>query len=97
MIDKIKILLGIADTTKDSLLNVLLDNAKDFATDYCNLDDYDTKFDSIIMKMVLESYNKLGAEGTSSKNYSGISESYTDDYSPAIYKQLNKHRHLKML
>jgi len=97
MIDNIKILLGITDASKDTLLQLLINDAKDFATAYCNLEIYETKLDNIIIKMVIERFNKLGSEGINSKNYSGISESYADDYNPTIYKQLNKNRRLKML
>jgi hypothetical protein len=97
LLDTIKILLGITDTDSDALLNVLIANAQDFIVDYCNLSAYDTALDNIAVKMVIEQYNKRGAEGISSKSYSGISESYTNDYSPTIYTQLNKHRRIKTL
>lgn len=97
MIDKIKALLNIQDTSKDALLEVLIDDAKAFVLVYCNIDAYITDLDSIVIRMVLESYNKLGAEGISNRNYSGISESYTNDYSPAIYKQLNLYRRIRLI
>ena len=46
-------------------------------------------------KLVCQRFNKLSADGISSQSYSGISESYTDDFSPMIYKSLRKHRKLR--
>ncbi len=97
MKEKIKALLNIQDTSKDAVLTILIEDAQAFVLDYCNIDTYSVSLDGIVIKMVLESYNKLGAEGVTSKNYSGISESYTNDYSPFIYKQLNKHRRIRMI
>lgn len=97
MLTKIKILLGISNTDKDGLLQVLIDDCMAFTVDYCNLLAYDTKLDSVVSSMVMEKYNKLGAEGINSRSFSGISESYNNDYSEAIYRQLNKNRKLKTL
>lgn len=94
ILDKIKLLLPNAN---DDILSLLIDLAKDFSINYCNLSEYNTALDNIIVKMVLEDFNKLGSEGISSKSFSGVSESYTTDYSAEIYKMLNKHRYLKTL
>lgn len=97
MLEKIKILLGISDTDSDALLNILIEEVQAFIIDYCNLTAYGIALDSVAIKMVIEQYNKCGSEGISSKSYSGISESYTDDYSATIYTQLDKHRRIKTL
>ena len=94
ILDKIKLLLPNAN---DDILSLLIDLAKDFSINYCNLSEYNATLDNIIVKMVLEDFNKLGSEGISAKSFSGISESYITDYSAEIYKMLNKHRHLKTL
>lgn len=92
MIDDIKILCNSTDTTT---LNLLINQCKSFAADYCNLKAYDEKLDNVVELMVCERFNKLSADGISSRSYSSISESYTDDFSPAIYKSLRKHKKLK--
>lgn len=97
MLETIKILLGISGTDKDSLLSALIAQAQSFVVSYCNLPSYDTKLDSIINSIVIEDFNKLGSEGIQSKGYSGLTESYLEDYSPSIYKQLNRHKKIKML
>lgn len=92
MIDDLQTLTNCQDT---SILNLLIYQCKMIATDYCNLDSYDEHLDEIVKVMVCERFNKLSADGISSQSYSGISESYTDDFSPMIYKSLRKHRKLR--
>lgn len=97
MLEKIKAYLGITDTSKDALLNILLDMAKAFAVDYCGLAAYDTALDNIVISMVVEDYNKMGDEGISSKSISGVSESYVDGYSVKIMAALKTHRKIKVV
>jgi len=92
MIDDLQTLTNSEDTTT---LNILINQCKTVATDYCNLEEYSDKLDEIVKVMVCERFNKLSADGISSQSYSGISESYTDDFSPMIYKSLRKHRKLR--
>lgn len=97
MLETIKTMLGISDTSKDNLLNCLIDNAKAFTVSYCGLSAYSTNLDSNTIKMVLEDYNKLGSEGIGNKSFSGLSESYNEDYSPAIYSILKRNRHARFI
>lgn len=92
MIDDLQALTKCEDT---QVLNLLINQCKLIATDYCNLDEYSEKLDEVVKVMVCERFNKLSADGISSQSYSGISESYTDDFSPMIYKSLRKHRKLR--
>lgn len=92
MIDDLQTLTNSADSIT---LNLLINQCKMIATDYCNLEEYDEALDEIVKIMVCERFNKLSADGISSQSYSGISESYTDDFSPMIYKSLRKHRKLR--
>lgn len=89
MLDKLMVLLGIsANDGKEELLELLIKNAKTFATLYCNLPEYSSDMDFIIMKMVVEDYNKIGSEGLESKSFSGVSENYIDGYSAGVLSQL---------
>ena len=91
MIEELKVLLKIDDTT---LIEALINETKEEVVNYCNLNEYDNKLDFIVKKIVRYKFNRLGYEGLTSQNYSGVSESYTADYEPSIYKALNKHRRL---
>lgn len=97
MLETIKLMLGISDTSKDALLNCLIDNAKAFAVSYCGLAEYSIALDNAVIKMILEDFNKLGSEGISGKSFSGLSENYNEDYSPAIYSILKRNRHARFI
>ena len=95
MLEKIKILLGLTDDSKDELLGVLIGICKDEALDFCNLEDYSTKLDSAVIGMVIEKYNKMESEGLTSGSSSGINESYIDGYSEIVLSKLRKNRKVK--
>lgn len=95
MLDKIKLLLSIADDTADDLLNTLIAICKEEAYIYCNLPEYNEKLDNIVVFMVIEKYNRIGSEGTESQSASGISATYESFYSEKIVKMLNKHRRVR--
>lgn len=95
MLDKIKILLGLTDDSKDELLNILIALCKDEAIDFCNLKEYSSKLDSAIIAMVIERYNKMGTEGISSVSTNGINESYENGYSEIVLSKLRKNRKVK--
>ena len=89
------ILKKLTNSSDESLLEILLEQCKLTAITYCNLDEYDSKLDNIVQQMVCERFTRLYSEGVSSRSYSGMSESYTDDFSPSIYKQLRRFRKLR--
>lgn len=97
MLDKVKILLGIADTSMDTLLSLLIDIAKADAVDYCHLAEYTEELDTPVIKMVIQLYNKRGNEGIQSLSFTGVSESYLSDYSEDVIRQLQRHRKLVAL
>ena len=99
MLDKIKMLLGIAedDDSKDDLLDVYINLCKDDAINFCNLSDYDSKLDSVVISMVIERYNARGTEGLSSVSGSGVNEHYKDGYSANIISNLIKHRKIRCI
>lgn len=94
MLEELKEYLGAEDTV---LLERLLENAKAWAADYCNMPAYDAKLDSAVWRMVCEDWNRAHSEGTGAKNYGGLSESYNDQYSPQVLTLLRKHRRLKRM
>ena len=90
MLERIKLVLGIDDNSYDTLLEVYIEDCKDIFQSYTHR-TYDTKYDSIIRKMVIELYNKRTTEGMASISSNGISESYLSNFSDYIIKQLNQH------
>lgn len=96
MLEKIKILLGISedDESRDELLSLLISIAKDDAIDFCHLAEYAAELDTVVIRMVIELYNKRGTEGMSQTSFAGVSEHYESDYSEAVVRQLVRHRRL---
>jgi len=99
MLEKIKMLLGIAeeDESKDDLINLLISLCKNEAVDFCNLPEYDSKLDSAVISMVIERYNARGTEGLSSVSGSGVNEHYKDGYSSNIISALIKNRKIRCI
>lgn len=95
MLDKIKLLVSMNEDTADDLLNTLIAICKEEAYVYCNLEEYDSKLDNIVVAMVIERYNRMGSEGAKSQSASGISASYDSFYSDKVVKMLNKHRKVR--
>ena len=65
--------------------------------EYCNREDLPPFTEPLILSMVLVQYNKLGAQGLTAQNYSGVSETFIDGYPQEIIKQLNRYRKLKTI
>lgn len=96
MLNRIKLLLGISGTEQDELLNVLIDICEQEALDYTHR-KMGTEVSNIVLSMVVERYNKLGSEGITSRSFSGVSESITNNYSDAVIHQLNLKRKIRII
>ena len=99
MLNKIKLLVGVSPTDEgqNELFEVLIEMAQQEAVEYCHLEEYNEKLNPTIIKMVIEKYNRLGSEGITSQNYSGVSESFAEGYSKDIIASLNRNRKLRMM
>jgi hypothetical protein len=47
--------------------------------------------------MVIQDYNRMGAEGLNSESYSGVSFNYQATYSEDIMKQLRRYRKIGVI
>ena len=97
MLEKIKLLLNASDDSLDELILTLISLCKEEAYSYCNLPEYDSKLDFIVIQMVIERYNRIGSEGATSQSSSGVSMNYDSFYSDKVVRLLNKFRKVKML
>jgi hypothetical protein len=66
MLDKIKLLLNKVDDSTDELITTLIAMCKEEAYIYCNLPEYNNQLDNVVVSMVIEKYNRIGSEGTTS-------------------------------
>lgn len=85
MLIKLKLLLGISDTSKDDLLVLLMEIANDIAKRniYPFVDDLNTivlgtKYDYWIIQASKEMYQNLGQENVRRYSENGLSIEYTD-------------------
>lgn len=95
MIEDIKLLLGITDASKDNLLNLLLENATEFAVSYTGNRDVEG-LRGCIQRIVVYDYNRMNTEGLTSESYSGINFNYSADYPEAVLKPLRRYRKVKI-
>ena len=91
MLEKVKLLLGIADNTKDDLLTLLIEQAVEEAIVYTHNECVD-ELNTSIIQMVVYKYNRIGTEGVESEGYSGVSFQYTSDYPENIMRGLRAKR-----
>ncbi len=103
MIEKLKILLGIEDNSKDYVLQLTIDIVKDMVLNYCNIKEIPSSLESVVIAMCIdkyraESYGSQTVEGKVSSISEGeVSVAYTYDNNSADilkdYKsQLNLYR-----
>lgn len=91
MLEKLKSLLGISDTSKDTLLLLLIDNAEQEYLSYTHRKEA-IGVENLLIQMAVYNYNRLGTEGVNSENYSGVAFNYSTDYPESIIRQLKSHR-----
>ena len=97
MLERIKLLLNIRDTSKDALLGELIANVEEFILNYTNNPECLDSLRSTEIVMVMHDFNRLGTEGLSTESYSGVSFGYTSGYGDDIMKALKKYRKVKVI
>ena len=79
----------------DALLRAVLDIVEEDFIDYTRCESLPENIDGLMVMMAKERINQFGAEGFASEGVAGSSVSFLDDYSPTIYKRMNKYRHIR--
>lgn len=95
MLEKLKAYLGITDNSKDSLLNIMLENAE--ASFEASTNQPAAAHPTILLKMVVEDFNRYGSEGIASLSFGSGSESVLEDYSAGLQKQIRKLKRMRVL
>lgn len=95
MIEEIKALLGITDTSKDTILSALVSMATAEAKEYTNREEKD--LGAVIRKMVVYQYNRIDSIGLTAEGYSGVSFNYATDYPTDIVRMLNSMKRVIVL
>lgn len=60
MLKKLKLLLGIAESDRDELLQYMLDTITDEILNYCNLDSLPVKLENIAVRMAADMWRNEG-------------------------------------
>lgn len=105
-VEKLKILLGITDDSKDILLQFTIENVEEIITNHCNIEEVPEGLYTTGYRMCMDLYRNenLGDEGNPLGSISSISEGDTstsfrsnitefkDSLLKDYKKQLNKYR-----
>ena len=95
--EEIKILLGeAAPNYSDALISLCYKQTIAEVEDYCRR-DIDTTLEYLAQQITVIKLNRMGSEGLASQGYSGVSESYLNDYPADIKALLNRKRRMKVI
>lgn len=76
---------------------MLIDLARQEFLDFTGRTDVPSAAEGLITSMVVEKFNRIGAEGLETQRYSSIDETFVDGYSANITLQLKRYRKVKLL
>lgn len=94
ILEQIKLL---SSNTNEALISLIIEKTIIEISDYTNIDfdENNQSMINVLVDMVVVKLNRLGTEGIASQSYSGVSESYIDEYPHYILKQLNSIKYSK--
>lgn len=90
MIDKLLLLLGTCECNEDTA-EMCLELAQAAVLDYIGRSSLPKTAESIVIKLAVIYYNRLGNEGESSRTEGGISQSFVTDIPEDIKRQLHNY------
>jgi len=97
MLKEIKLLLGdAAPNYSDDLIGLCLKQALAEVEAYCRR-ELDYELEMCAQRIAIIRLNRMGSEGLASQGYSGVSESYINDYPADIKTILNRKRRLRVI
>ena len=78
-LERIKVILGLdlEDTSEDTLLTILLENAISTICVYLNVGTFPASLEFIAQELAVARYRKIGAEGISTEKIDDISTTYS--------------------
>lgn len=105
--EQLKLLLGITDTAKDELLNLILTETEDFIKGYCHVDEVPLKLNTLVPFMAADLYRYKGygaevqasevksiTQGERTVQYNTVTRS--DEVFASYYKRLNPFRRARV-
>lgn len=79
MLDKIKLLLGIADTNRDDLISLLLTTAEKRLLVLIGADTLPAALEPLVIDVAVARFNRIGSEGLTSHTVEGETQSFSED------------------
>lgn len=92
MLNKIKIVLDLEGNSKDELLQIYLDGARDYILDYTKIKEIPTTLESVLIDMVVFQYRQKGVENTSTESKGSLYQSFIVSYPNNIMNRLNPYK-----
>ena len=90
-LEKLLVLLGEPPESDKGTVEVVLSMAEDAVLDYLGRDTIPQGAESIVIKLAVIYYNRLGNEGENSRSEGGISQSFCTDSPDDIKRQLQNY------
>lgn len=98
MLDKLKILLDMTGTDgDDELLKLLLSDAKQEVLDYTRRKEMISELETVVLRLAVVYYNRIGAEGQSGHTEGGISRTFETDIPPDLRRRLNRYIKVRVI
>jgi hypothetical protein len=91
MLNRLLVLLGNPHEYERETVEVCLSMAQDAVLDYIGRDTLPKGAESIVIKLAVIYYNRLGNEGENSRSEGGISQSFSNDIPADILRQLRNY------
>ncbi len=57
-LDKVKLILGIKDSSKNDLLNYFIESTEQKILNYCNREDFPRDLDNVLVEIVVDQYRQ---------------------------------------
>nr|DAF15069.1 MAG TPA: Head Tail Connector Protein [Caudoviricetes sp.] len=98
MLDKLKILLDMTGTDgDDELLKLLLSDATQEVLDYTRRKEMISELETVVLRLAVVYYNRIGAEGQSGHTEGGISRTFETDIPPDLRRRLNRYIKVRVI
>ena len=91
MLNRLLILLGNPPECNMETVETCLSMAQDAVLDYIQRDELPKAAESVVIKLAVIYYNRLGNEGETARTEGGISQSFNSDIPMDILRQLRNY------
>lgn len=91
MREKLLALLGGCACADEVTVDVLLSTAQDAVLDYIGRDELPKRLESVVVRLAVIYYNRMGNEGETARTEGGISQTFSADIPADIIRQLKNY------